>query len=157
MFPSAKPTTLAQVGRASLAPSSSNSADPISRTGAGLGVSISDAITRRMHGTLHYASELGSGTTASISLPLQLITSTPSRPKRPARILSEELSALFRPLVISEQAADLDNLRKKISTPRPVELHTPSPSAESAPLPNGRAGEDEVFRVLIADDNPIAR
>ncbi|ORY90859.1 hypothetical protein BCR35DRAFT_299466 [Leucosporidium creatinivorum] len=122
-------------------------------SGAGLGVSISDAIVRRMNGTLHFASELGVGTTASISLPLALVTSVASRPKGEARVLSDELSALFHPLAIAEQTEDLDGLRKESSTPRPIDT-----SAEASAPSNGTSGDDDdVFRVLIADDNPIAR
>lgn len=142
-------------GRPDPAIASSCSLTLPSQTGAGLGVSISDAIVRRMNGTLHFASELGAGTTASIVLPLEVVTSASARPKRAARILSDELSALFRPLIIAEKNEDLETLRRGATTPRPINLPLPQLPPEGSALPSGK--DDDVFRVLIADDNPIAR
>lgn len=127
-------------------------------SGAGLGVSISDAIVRRMNGTLRFASALGVGTTASISLPVRLTAAIrPSLAPSSIRTLSEELSALFKPLAVAEHIHELDEARSKMGTPRPVPELTPARTpVATSPQPLDSAGDDDdVFRVLIADDNPI--
>lgn len=156
LFPSARPITLAQVRILPFIEPLGDRfdlfADRYNTTGAGLGVSISDAIVRRMHGTLHFASERGSGTQATISLPLLLLATTAPRPKRPAPSLSGELSALFAPLTIKEQG--LQAHQRGATAPRPIDISPPHRPHDSA-LTDGK--QVDAFRVLIADDNPIAR
>lgn len=113
-----------------------------------------------MNGTLRFASALGVGTTASISLPVRLTAAIrPSLAPSSIRTLSEELSALFKPLAVAEHIHELDEARSKMGTPRPVPELTPActPVATSPqpPEPSTADQDDDVFRVLIADDNPI--
>ncbi|KAK4056285.1 hypothetical protein OIO90_002729 [Microbotryomycetes sp. JL221] len=68
--------------------------------GAGLGVSISDAICRRMKGSLQYSSIIGRGTTATITFPVELLLPLPNDEPtdRNVRNLSAELNEVFNPI-----------------------------------------------------------
>ncbi|GAA5859966.1 hypothetical protein JCM8547_003037 [Rhodosporidiobolus lusitaniae] len=114
--------------------------DPF-KAGVGLGVSIADSLVRNMGGTLSFSSVRGSGTTASVAVPLEIVvpddvdlvsplplpsSSTtglgafPSRPKVQRRILSDELIALLEPLTLN-------------SSPAPSPISSPAPPAPPAP------------------------
>ncbi|GAA5977708.1 hypothetical protein JCM11641_001384 [Rhodosporidiobolus odoratus] len=87
--------------------------------GAGLGLSIVDSILKRLGGKLEVASELGVGTTMSVTLPIDFTTSPQSTPKSPSlhaslprvsrRIISDEIAALLRPALTSPTLPHTDS------------------------------------------------
>ncbi|GAA5906724.1 hypothetical protein JCM6882_003285 [Rhodosporidiobolus microsporus] len=81
-------------------------ADPFA-PGAGLGLSICDNIIKRLGGKLECWSQVGVGTTMTVTLPLEFTPSAdlqpangdsrPSYPRTKRRVISEELARLLRP------------------------------------------------------------
>ncbi|KAM0792829.1 hypothetical protein ACM66B_002595 [Microbotryomycetes sp. NB124-2] len=150
--------------------------------GAGLGVSISDAICRRMNGSLQYASSVGKGTTATITFPVELLLPLPSDAPtvRVLRNLSEELNAVFNPI-----ANGLGGSRSNGPSPKPSfstridqkpgflfvsddTMATPTKERPSPPLDEAiyvsptlseqdSPRQEVQLRVLVVDDNPIGR
>ncbi|GAA5846560.1 hypothetical protein JCM9279_006741 [Rhodotorula babjevae] len=143
--------------------------------GAGLGVSIAESIVKRMGGTLRYKSAPGVGTTATVIVPLEGVTATDSSKdlsKPVTRNLSEELTSLFdpqsrtpsssaepedRPSVAeaSDRVEDEERTgslaqgaKKTLVSGLPGDKPADSSAAQQAPSP---------ARVLVVDDNPIAR
>lgn len=145
---------------------------------------VTDRIVRRMGGTLHYASTLGVGTTASMVLPLRLLgtdsdedssrsssarqddffSDSPTAP--PPRIISDELSQLLTPLQInSERFEGPPELKRAGSDESGVTTICRSPmktEEEGVASPDSVSTVIEpptpsVLRVLVSDDNPIAR
>lgn len=137
-----------------------------------------------MKGSLHFSSTLGHGTTASIRLPLELIAS-PDDPKHTSirrRVLSDELSNLFKPLSLSRHNSkssgkrDADDEEEDVETAslgskartetrrdsydsgRTSGATSPAPSADDSSRPPTPVPEQwAAVRVLIVDDNQIAR
>ncbi|GAA6000287.1 hypothetical protein JCM10207_007941 [Rhodosporidiobolus poonsookiae] len=171
--------------------------------GCGLGTSISESLLRNMKGTLRYSSAVGVGTTASINVPLQVVLPSSAEAVAPTaasaftypspgslakplrRNLSQELSALLKPLAFSFSADAVTPLAAPSALPTmprelgklvppaargvpplltppltpPVSALPPTSSFASAssPATSAPASVPADFTVLVADDNPIAR
>ncbi|GAA6044005.1 hypothetical protein JCM8097_000190 [Rhodosporidiobolus ruineniae] len=167
--------------------------------GAGLGVSLASQLVARMGGTISYTSELGAGTTATIVIPLEVV-SDPSRSSPPStptiRNLSLELASHCRfpssstGSISSRTASPAPSISSLTAPPSPPQPSV-SPATGLATGPsrteaakeedtrrtaqlaggaaaslNGSAGgnaggaDDDGksrLRVLVVDDNPIAR
>ncbi|GAA5887446.1 hypothetical protein JCM6882_002533 [Rhodosporidiobolus microsporus] len=138
--------------------------DPF-KEGNGLGTAIADSLLRGMGGTLRYSSALGSGTTASIAVPLEInvpptsdlapppttsvvpslaaaMKNAPRRPTVERRVLSDELSALLHPSKLGTpyKASPLAAALKVDTAPSPSPLATPSaPTGLSTSTPSSSA------------------
>ncbi|KAK4049435.1 hypothetical protein OIV83_004168 [Microbotryomycetes sp. JL201] len=148
--------------------------------GAGLGVSISEAICRRMKGSLQYTSAVGKGTTATITFPVELLLPLPNdAPSLPVvRNLSEELNAVFNPITNGRSTrpngpSPQPSFTTKfgpghVGTATSDSMATPTVERPSPPLndtirlsptiPGVNSTRPTVqLRVLVVDDNPIGR
>ncbi|GJN87781.1 hypothetical protein Rhopal_000736-T1 [Rhodotorula paludigena] len=133
--------------------------------GAGLGVSIAESIVKRLGGTLRYRSALKRGTTATVTLPLEIVSASPIDQHLVGKVrnLSEELAALFDP-----QSRTASRSATPLPSPDKASPHSAARSAsDPSPLPDavspGTAMQHadvpaaERIRCLVVDDNPIAR
>lgn len=109
-------------------------------------------VIKRMRGTLQFDSTLGVGTTASITLPLELASSDPqprrslgsqSRGYRGPRIISNEMAQLFASGMFPVPELP-ETLIERARTPVPASLSSGAPRQLRV-------------RVEVIEDNPIAR
>lgn len=142
---------------------------------------VCDSIVRRMHGTLHFESVIGEGTTARILLPLKLVHPSrthpsgipppifPLHPIGPprVRIISDELNSRLDPIhimndavlaanLIADEEAEAAQTRELQAVVAPAAqplLRTPS----HAFIPLMEDGIGIRVAVLVVEDNAISR
>jgi CheY-like chemotaxis protein len=141
--------------------------------GAGLGVSLAVQLVGRMGGRIEYESAVGKGTTATVTLPIEIVSPAAtldgrnSRPPFLRRNLSEELSGRFTQIHSPPLTHDSDptpspsphlidpavppaSVSQMAQQPPFVAVET-SEIASSATSPSASP-----LKVLVVDDNPIA-
>lgn len=119
---------------------------------------VCDNIVKRMNGSLHFVSSVGAGTKASVSIPLKLIHPTETSQSGPisdpsarkVRVISDELEDLLDAGSFSDGAPTLIESPPEEKSISKVELVVQK-------RPVGRAKDESEVRVLVVDDNFIAR
>ncbi|GAA5874998.1 hypothetical protein JCM8547_002145 [Rhodosporidiobolus lusitaniae] len=143
--------------------------------GAGLGVSLASQLVRRMRGTMSYTSSQeasSTGTTATVVLPLEVVEPTTGEDCH--RNLSAELAQSVascsptitpsssspprRPVPAPPPACSPPNLRNTPVSPlAPTRFVVPATSAPSLTPPTQESPPPLQTRVLVIDDNFVAR
>lgn len=139
-------------------------------------MSVAESIVKRMGGTLRYRSSPGAGTTATVTVPLEGVT-PPDAGKEGAkpvtRNLSEELATLFdpqsrtpAPSAEPEDRPSVDEASERIEDEERTgslaqgakkTLVSGIPADTPADSSLAQQASSSPVRVLIVDDNPIAR